>query len=657
MNYNLNITTMSYLQFDKTLMTNLQESLYREILRTNRSGAYHCSSIVDCNTRKYHGLLVIPIPELDDENHVLLSSLDETVIQHGAEFNLGLHKYQGDNFSPRGHKYIREFECEKVPTTLYRVGGVILKKEKVFVHHENRILIRYTLVDAHSETTLRLRPFLAFRSVRQYTHENAQASRHYDEVQNGIKTCMYPGYPELYMQFNKEAKFVYQPDWYRGIEYPKEQERGYDFNEDLYVPGYFELNIQKGESIVFSGGISDGDTQNLLELFEHEVQERTPRDNFKHCLINAAHQFLNKQEGESYILAGYPWFKCRARDLFISLPGLTLSVGEQNKFEAVMQTASKAIYAFINNDDECNLKIYEMEHPDVLLWAVWTIQQYAKMVSKDEAYNKYGQLLIDIMNYLVGEKHPNLFIHQNGLVYSNGINKAVTWMNSTVNGRPVIPRTGYIVEFNALWYNALMFVGNLLQERGDNLVAPRLLELAGKAGEGFVNTFLNEYGYLLDYVDGNMMDWSVRPNMIFTVALDYSPLDAKQKKAVLDIVTKELLTPKGLRSLSPKSGGYNPNYVGPQIQRDYAYHQGTAWPWLEGFYMEAYLKIYKRSAISFVERQLISYEDEMTSHCIGSIPELFDGNPPFKGRGAVSFAMNVAEILRTLYLLEKYSNI
>lgn len=657
MNYNLNITTMSYLQFDKTLMTNLQESLYREILRTNRSGAYHCSSIVDCNTRKYHGLLVIPIPELDDENHVLLSSLDETVIQHGAEFNLGLHKYQGDNFSPRGHKYIREFECEKVPTTLYRVGGVILKKEKVFVHHENRILIRYTLVDAHSETTLRLRPFLAFRSVRQYTHENAQASRHYDEVQNGIKTCMYPGYPELYMQFNKEAKFVYQPDWYRGIEYPKEQERGYDFNEDLYVPGYFELNIQKGESIVFSGGISDGDTQNLLELFEHEVQERTPRDNFKHCLINAAHQFLNKQEGESYILAGYPWFKCRARDLFISLPGLTLSVGEQNKFETVMQTAAKAIYAFINNDDECNLKIYEMEHPDVLLWAVWTIQQYAKMVSKDEAYNKYGQLLIDIMNYLVGEKHPNLFIHQNGLVYSNGINKAVTWMNSTVNGRPVIPRTGYIVEFNALWYNALMFVGNLLQERGDNLVAPRLLELAGKAGEGFVNTFLNEYGYLLDYVDGNMMDWSVRPNMIFTVAFDYSPLDAKQKKAVLDIVTKELLTPKGLRSLSPKSGGYNPNYVGPQIQRDYAYHQGTAWPWLEGFYMEAYLKIYKRSAISFVERQLISYEDEMTSHCIGSIPELFDGNPPFKGRGAVSFAMNVAEILRTLYLLEKYSNI
>ena len=165
---------MSYLKFDKTLMTNLEEALPREILRTNRSGAYHCTTIVDCNTRKYHGLLVIPVPELDDENHVLLSSLDETVIQHGAEFNLGLHKYQGDNYSPRGHKYIREFECEKVPTTIYRVGGVILKKEKLFVHHENRILIRYTLLDAHSATTLRLRPFLAFRSVREYTHEKVK---------------------------------------------------------------------------------------------------------------------------------------------------------------------------------------------------------------------------------------------------------------------------------------------------------------------------------------------------------------------------------------------------------------------------------------------------------------------------------------------------
>ena len=509
---------MSYLRFDKTIMTNLEETLTREILRTNRSGAYHCSTIVDCNTRKYHGLLVMPVPELDDENHVLLSSLDETVIQHGAEFNLGLHKYGGDNFSPRGHKYIREFECEKVPTTIYRVGGVVLKKEKVFVHHENRILIRYTLMDAHSETTLRLRPYLAFRSVRQYTHENAQASRHYDLVENGIKTCMYPGYPELYMQLSKENEFCFHPDWYRGIEYPKERERGYDFNEDLYVPGYFEVSIKKGESVTFSGGVSPIETLSLNALFAAEVEQRTPRNNFKNCLINSAHQFLNKQEGESYILAGYPWFKCRARDMFISLPGLTLSIGEVGKFEMIMDTAIKAVYSFMEGKD-IHLKVTEIEHPDVLLWMVWAIQQYAKMVSWDEARMKYGKLLKDVMEYLAGSKHPNLAVHDNGLVYTNGKEKVVTWMNSTVNGRPVVARTGYVVEFNALWYNALCFVADLLA--GDEGFAAYLHQFSEKAAPSFIHTFLNEYGYLLDYVDGDMMDWSVRPNMIFAAAFDY----------------------------------------------------------------------------------------------------------------------------------------
>ena len=644
---------MSYLRFDKTLMTNLEESLPREILRTNRSGAYHCSTIVDCNTRKYHGLLVMPVPELDDENHVLLSSLDETVIQHGAEFNLGLHKYHGDNYSPRGHKYIREYECDKIPTTIYRVGGVILKKENVFVHHENRILIRYTLLDAHSETTLRLRPFLAFRSVRQYTHENSQVNKEYKEVENGISTCMYAGYPDLYMQFSKKNQFVYSPDWYRGIEYPKEQERGYDANEDLYVPGYFEFNIKKGECITFSGGDTPIDPSTLNDLFAHEAERRTPRDNFAHCLVNASHQFINRQDGEAYLLAGYPWFKCRARDMFISLPGLTLAINEEDKFAEIMATATKAVYAFIQ-DKPCNLKIYEIEHPDILLWMVWTIQQYAKMVSKEQCISKYGQLLKDVMQYIMDNKHPNLNVHDNGLVYSSGRDKAITWMNSTANGSPVVPRTGYIVEFNALWYNALCFTADLLKET-DGEFCSALSQTAEKASVAFKETFLNEYGYLLDYVDGNMMDWSVRPNMIFTVAFDYSPLDNHQKKGVLDVVTKELLTPKGIRSLSPKSGGYNPNYVGPQTQRDYAYHQGTAWPWLGGFYFEAYLRIYKMSGLGFIERHLIGLEDEMTSRCIGTLPELFDGNPPFTGRGAVSFAMNVAEIQRVLYILNKYN--
>jgi predicted glycogen debranching enzyme len=414
------------------------------------------------------------------------------------------------------------------------------------------------------------------------------------------------------------------------------------------------MEIKKGESIVFSGGVSSVDTAALQKTFADEMEERTPRNDFKHCLINAAHQFLNRQGDESYILAGYPWFKCRARDMFISLPGLTLSVDEVAKYEQVMETAGKAIEQFIH-DGEVTLKVYEMEHPDVLLWAVWCIQQYAKMVGRDQCRQHYSGLLKDIIEYILNGGHPNLFLHTNGLLYTNGTDRAVTWMNATANGRPVTPRTGYVVEINALWYNALCFIADLFGEVGDDTLAVSLRQQAEKVKTSFVSTFLNEYGYLLDYVDGNMMDWSVRPNQIFTVAFDYSPLDAKQKKGVLDIVTKELLTPKGLRSLSPKSGGYNPNYVGPQAQRDYAYHQGTAWPWLAGFYFEAYLRIYKMSALGYIDRQMIGYEDEMQSHCIGSIPELFDGNPPFRGRGAVSFAMNVAEILRVLYRQDKYT--
>ncbi len=646
---------MGYIRFEKSLMTNLEESLPKELLRTNRSGAYSCSSILDCNTRKYHGLLVVPIPELDDDNHVLLSALDVSVIQHGAEFNLGLHKYRGNTYSPNGHKYIREFNCDKVPTTLYRVGGVVLRKEVVFQHFEDRILIRYTLEDAHSATTLRFKPFLAFRSVRQFTHENAVASREYHNVENGIKTCMYAGYPDLFMQFSKKNTFIFEPNWYHGVEYPKEQERGYDANEDLYVPGYFEMNIKKGESIVFSASIQEFKTKDLCRLFEEEVEERSPRDNFFHCLVNAAHQFhINDGNGDEYILAGYPWFKCRARDTFVALPGLTLAIEEESYFEAVMRTAERGLREFMD-DKPLTVHIAEIDQPDVLLWAVWAIQQYGRETGKERCIEKYGQLVKDIIIYIRSNKHPNLILDDNGLIRTNGRDKAVTWMNSTINGRPAVPRSGYIVEFNALWYNALKFAATIATDMGEPHETENLEEMATRCKEAFVDTFLNEYGYLYDFVDGNMVDWSVRPNMIFAVALDYSPLELSQKKSVLDVCTRELLTPKGLRSLSPKSGGYNPMYIGPQIQRDHAYHQGTAWPWLGGFYMEACLKLYKRTRLSFIERQMVGYEDEMFYHCLGTIPELFDGNPPFHGRGAISFAMNVGEILRTLELLEKYS--
>lgn len=644
---------MSYLKFDKNLLINLEQSLRLEVLRTNQSGAYHCTTIVGANTRKQHGLLVIPVPEIDDNSHVLLSSLDETVIQHGAPFNLGLHRYSGGVYSPNGHKYIREYDCERVPTHTFRVGGVILKREKIFITNENRILIRYTLVDAHSKTTLQFRPFLAFRNANDLCVENQVASRDYKEVSNGISTCMYDGYPELFMQVNHKPKFVFDPHWYKGIEYIKDQERGIPYTEDLYVPGYFEVDMKKGDTIIFSAGVSEVNTRQLTKMYEDEIKTRTPRTSFYNCLKNSAKQFYMTNADGHYLFAGYPWFKVRARDEFIALPGCTLSNHHRPDFEAIMDTAKEAFTRWMETG-EPDKHLQGIDLPDVPLWAAWAIQRYSHDTDVPTARERYGELVAQLIDFIIDGKHPNLQIDDNGLVRTDGTRQPMSWMDSArPDGTPLIPRTGYLVEFNALWYNALMF---LLQMYADDKQMQSRVErwqkISDAYAESFAPTFLNDYGYLYDYVNGSYTDLSVRPNMVIAVGVDHTPLDRRQRKRILDFITRELLTPKGLRTLSPNSYGYNPWYVGNPEQREKAYYSGSARPWLMGFYCHAYVKVFGIGGLSFVNRMMIGFEDEMSQGAIGTLSELYDGNPPFIGRGAVSFAANVGEILRVLRLLK-----
>lgn len=644
---------MSYLKFDKNLLINLEQSLRLEVLRTNQSGAYHCTTIVGANTRKQHGLLVIPVPEIDDNSHVLLSSLDETVIQHGAPFNLGLHRYSGGVYSPNGHKYIREYDCERVPTHTFRVGGVILKREKIFITNENRILIRYTLVDAHSKTTLQFRPFLAFRDANDLCVENQVASRDYKEVSNGISTCMYEGYPELFMQVNHKPKFVFDPHWYKGIEYIKDQERGIPYTEDLYVPGYFEVDMKKGDTIIFSAGVSEVNTRQLTKMYEDEIKTRTPRTSFYNCLKNSAKQFYMTNADGHYMLAGYPWFKVRARDEFIALPGCTLSNHHRPDFEAIMDTAKEAFTRWMETG-EPDKHLQGIDLPDVPLWAAWAIQRYSHDTDVPTARERYGELVAQLIDFIIDGKHPNLQVDDNGLVRTDGTRQPMSWMDSArPDGTPLIPRTGYLVEFNALWYNALMF---LLQMYADDKQMQSRVErwqkISDAYAESFAPTFLNDFGYLYDYVNGSYTDLSVRPNMVIAVGVDHTPLDRRQRKRILDFITRELLTPKGLRTLSPNSYGYNPWYVGNPEQREKAYYSGSARPWLMGFYCHAYVKVFGIGGLSFVNRMMIGFEDEMSQGAIGTLSELYDGNPPFIGRGAVSFAANVGEILRVLRLLK-----
>lgn len=644
---------MSYLKFDKDLMINLEYSLYRNVLRTNRRGAYQNTSISGCNTTKYQGLLVMPAPYLDDENHLILSSFDETVIQHGAEFNLGIHKYSGDNYSPKGHKYIREFNCDSVPKTIYRVGGVVLSKEIMFSSKENRLMIRYTLMDAHSPTTIRFKPFLAFRKASELTKENDQVDRSYREVENGISTCMYPGYPELFMQFTKKPSFVYHPDWYRGIEYLQDMQMGDTYQEDLYVPGYFEMDIQKDEEIIFSAGDIFVDTGSLKKEFDFEIHKRTLRSSFYNCLKNSSHQFYYiPKNNENYLLAGYPWFKVRARDQFISLPGCTLSVDRPDDFEKIMDTAIPHLEDFMH-DRPLKNNIKQIEDPDVLLWVIWALQQYWKE-RKEPFLNTYATFLFSAMEYLRGSMHPNLAVDgTTGLVSTYGRETAVSWMNATIDGRPVVPRSGYLVEFNALWYNAVMFTHEIAEQTNNRALADTLEDAGEQIRKSFLDVFMNDAGYLYDYVDGYYADWSVRPNMIFAVSLDYSPLERRQKKSVIDYVTKELLTNCGIRSLSPKSEKFRPHYTGSIDDKKLAYFNGMAFPWLLGPYIEAYLKVFHMSGLSLADRIMVNMEDEMQNDCIGSISELYDSNPPFTGRGGYSFAMSVAELLRAQRLMKR----
>lgn len=644
---------MSYLNFDKKLLSNLERSLSKEMIRTNRAGAYNSTTLIDCNTRKYHGQLVLPLgAPLPEGNYVLLGSLDETVIQHGAEFNLGIHQYGDNLYMPNGHKYIREFDCEVISKTTYRVGGVVLTKERMLVSFEPRVLIRYTLVEAHSPTTLRLKPFLAYRNTNELTHENSTANSDMREVENGRAARMYELFPELYMQCSKKVEYTHAPAWYKGIEYMKEEERGFSYKEDQLVPGWFEMPMKKGESVIFAAGISEVNPRTLKALWEKELKRRSARDTMFNSLKNAASQFYKREGDKCYLMAGYPWFQASAREEFLAMPACTMGIGRPEYWDAIVnKTAVEEVRAFMEGREH---KLVGMDEPDVLLWFIHALQEYAAYTSLEETTKIYGQLIIDIMLFIRRQQHPRLFLHNNGLLWVNGKERPATWMNAVEDGCPITPRTGYVVEINALWYNARLFTANIQRQLGKEQIADLMEYQAEITKDSFIKTFWNGM-YLDDYVDGDYHNNEVRPNQIIAASLPYSPLDRFQRKAVVDICTKELYTPKGLRTISPKSGSYRPEYIGGQLERDRNFHNGPVWPWTIAAYAIAYLKVYQHSGESFIRRLLTGYEAEMSELCIGTLNELYDGNPPFKGHGGMSYAPSVASVIEVCNTLEKFS--
>ena len=647
---------MSYIEFDKNQLVNLEYSLKRELIRSNRAGAYSSRTIIGCNTRKYHGLLIAPQPGIDHENHVLLSNLDEVVIQRDASFNLGIHKYQGGIYNPGGHKYIRDFNTEPIPNMLFRVGGVLLRKELIFAESHDRIMIRYTLEDAHSPTKLRFNPFLAFRNVHQLSKVNFYVNDKYKKVPNGISMRMYQGYTQLFLQFSKKVEYTHVPDWYHNVEYQEEMERGYDFQEDLFVPGFFEAEIKKGESIVFCAGTSEVNPASIKRSFTSEVKKRTPRDNFENCLRNSAQQFLVKKSGKSYVVAGFPWFGRWGRDTFIALPGLTLANGDTNSCKAVIDSMLSDLKGpLFPNIGEGDDSAYNSV--DAPLWFFWALQQYTEHTGDKagiwKSYKRKMNLILD--GYRNGTDF-DIHMLDNGLIYAGKQGHALTWMDAMVDGKAVTPRIGLPVEINALWYNAIRFSLELAEAAGDKKFIKKWEEIAEMIPVSFKKTFWSEEKrYLADFVHGEHADYSVRPNQIIAASLPYRVIDEGMCMAVVDVVQKELLTPRGLRTLSPKNLHYKGTYAGNQADRDRAYHQGTVWPWLFGHFAEAYLRIHAREGVSYIKGLYQEFESVMTEAGIGSISEVYDGDPPHLPGGTISQAWSVSELLRTHSLIEKYN--
>jgi predicted glycogen debranching enzyme len=646
---------MGYIQFDKKQLTNLGFSLKKEFVRTNRSGSYASSTVIGCNTRKYHGLLVVPQPKFNFENHVLLSCLDLTVIQHEASFNLGIHKYKGGEYNPKGHKYMREYVTDPIPKITYRVGGVVLSVESIFSDRTANIFVKYTLIEATSKTTFRIKPFLAFRNIHNLTKANTDADSSYVEVNNGFKMQLYPDFTPLFIQFSKKVEYIHHPDWYLDIEYIKEINRGYDGTEDLLVPGDFEFDIKKGESVILQASIEEGNPKTFLKQFNLQLKKRVPRDSFKNNLINSAQQFLIDHNGNPEIAAGLPWYGSWGRDTFIALPGLTLTLGETSKFLLIIDSwVAKMRDGFFPNKGINNQ--YNFYSADTSLWFFWSLQKYIE--ETDDAkliWQKYAAPMLNVLNaYKNGNQELGICMHENGLVYADKKDIPLSWMDAVLYGKAITQRSGYAVEINALWYNAIAFYLSLEEQFAKKSNAMMWHELLDKISDSFNNTFTDvKYKFLADYVNTKEASWFVRPNMLIAASLPFSPLAKEMRKNILDVVKQELLTPRGIRTLSPKNPNYRSKYEGNIENRDKAYHNGTVWPWLLIPYSDLLFYLYEKSAYSDIQSIVSRFEEVIAEHGIGSISELYNGDPPYEGKGGVSQAWSVAAVLSMMHRLEK----
>ena len=642
---------MAFLKFNKSELVNLEYSLKREIIAANESGAYCNTSIVTCNTRRYHGLLAVPVQELGGGKYMLLSALDESLVLGGKQFNLGIHCY-GDTYEPRGHKYIIDFDAAPVPVVTYKVGGILFTKTIMMVPDNDQVLIKYELLQAPSKVSLMLKPFLAFRSVHSLTSQNSEAYTQPEEVDGGVSFRLYNGFPDLNLQLSSAATFKSHPYWYNGVTYSDEYRRGFDCREDLFVPGMFQLDLKPGESVVFSASVNEINPRGLKRKFTDTLKKMGTIESYHDLLVHNAHQFKLDLGDKARINAGFSWLETGLlRETIVSLPGLTLYAdGDCAQFEKILDTLI---------EDEQERLFHRTTQCEAPLRLTETIQQYIRFSGKEkQIWKKYGETLKGVIESYAPGCRKEIVMHPNGLLWAQMDGVALSWMNAYVYGRPVTERAGYQVETNAFWYNALCFAIDMENKYGpkkDNAFVARWTPVRDLVKQNFQPTFWREdWGYLVDYVNGGPHDQAVRPNQLFAICLEYCPVDDEIVSEVVMTINDELVTKRGLRSLSPRNEAYRGVYEGSQIDRDLAYHQGCAFPDLLAPYIDVCFKMMGEPFYGRAKYLTEGFLQDISKHGVGAFSELYDGDPPHEPHGAIASAISTAALLRIEYIMNQY---
>jgi len=641
---------------DKTVLNNYDEAVQDEWLETNGLGGWAGSSIIGCNTRRYHGLLVAAtVPPTERMN--LVNKLDETIILSNQRFDLSTNDY-GDVISPQGYQYLSSFKKDLFPEWIYEVNGIKLTKTIAMVHGENTTLIIYKVEKANGPFILELLPLISARGYHSLQH--AYNNIFWDvQFENGIfKNQPFYGAPNIYLSV-PGATYKHDPRWFYRFNYAVEKYRGLDFEEDLFNHGMFTLELKEGDSLGIIISTEDPQNRNVHILLEQENLRRKDlikgyeKNETLQQLILAADQFIVKRDEDlKTVIAGYHWFTDWSRDTMISLPGLCLSTARYEDAKKIIAAFAKNVsMGMLPNRFTDNNEPPEYNNVDGTLWYFVAIYKYLEHTNDTEFILKeILPVLKNIIDWHFKGTRYNIHVDEDGLLYAGEKGVQLTWMDAKIGDWVVTPRMGKPVEIQALWYNTLNIFSKLLEMNGQEEDARIVCIDANKAKKSFLQKFWFEEGhYLYDVIDEKENpDATLRPNQLFAISLPFALIEGEQAEAVLKIMEEQLYTPVGLKSLPKSDVHYVPVYGGDTYHRDSSYHEGTVWSWLLGPYIDALMKSESENKKAKAKKVIEDFKYHLNEGCIGSVSEIFDADEPHHPRGCVAQAWGVAEILRVI---------